>query len=207
MAPKDPQDRPILRAVTEWDGGFDWIADPNEDAQRASHALSTAAGVWLVDPVDADGLDDRVADLGEVAGVAVLHDRHTRDAVAVAHRHDVAVHVPDWMRLTREKLDAKAEAIDEELPGTSYAVHRLIDRDDWEEVVLVDDTTGTLVVPEALGTLPSFGEEDDELGLHPGLDTPPPRLEAWRPERILVGHGESVHADATRQLETALDIV
>ncbi|WP_166377168.1 hypothetical protein [Halorubrum sp. BOL3-1] len=42
---------------------------------------------------------------GDVAGVVVLQDRHTRDAAAVARRHGVPVFVPEWMSLTREKLD------------------------------------------------------------------------------------------------------
>lgn len=204
MAQDDPQDRPTLRAVTAWQGGFSWIAHPDERAQRASHALGTDAGVWIVDPVDAAGLDEAVADLGEVAGVVVLHDRHTRDAEAVARHHDVAVSVPDWMELTREKLDTRTASIGDELPGTNYKVHRLIERDDWEEVVLVDETMATMVVPEALGTLEAFRVNDNDLGAHPALNDPPHRLAEWHPERILVGHGESVHTEATRKLEAAL---
>jgi len=201
----DSQGRPALREVTEWTGGISWIAYPDERARRASHALLADTGVWIVDPVDADGLDERVAELGEVAGVAVIHDRHTRDASRIARRHDVAVHVPDWMTLAREKLDATAESIGADLPGTDYAVYRLIDTDEWEEAVLVDETTNTMVVPEALGTLPSFREDDNELGVHPALDEPPRRLADWNPERLLVGHGESIHRGADAKLEEAID--
>jgi hypothetical protein len=165
----------------------------------------TEAGVWIVDPVDADGVDERVAELGEVAGVLVLHDRHTRDAEDVARRHDVAVHVPDWMSQVLEKLETAPESVGSELPGTNYAVHRLIATDDWEEAVLVDETTNTMVVPEALGTLPGFRVNDNALGVHPGVDEPPQWLADWRPDRILVGHGTSVHSEATRELRAALD--
>lgn len=205
MADDDTQERPILRDVTEWTGGISWIAYPDEDAQRASHALLTEAGVWIVDPVDADGLDERVAELGDVAGVLVIQDRHTRDAEDVARRHDVAVHVPDWMDLVREKLETTAESVGSDLPGTNYTVHRLIDTDDWEEAVLVDETTNTMVVPEALGTLPSFQVNDNELGVHPALDEPPQVLAEWNPDRILVGHGKSIHSEATTKLKAALE--
>lgn len=205
MADDDSRERPTLRAVTEWSGGISWIADPDERAQRASHALQTAAGVWIVDPVDADGLDERLEALGEVVGVLVIHDRHTRDAEAVARRHDVAVHVPDWMTLVREKLDTAPETVGSDLPGTNYTVHRLLATDDWEEAILVDETANTLVVPETLGTLPSFREDDNALGVHPAVDVPPQRLSDWRPDRILVGHGESVHSEADSELRAALD--
>lgn len=200
----DTGERPTLRDVTEWTGGFSWIADPDERGRRASHALATDAGVWLVDPVDADGLDDRVAEPGEVAGVVVLHDRHRRDASTVARRHDVAVHVPDWMGEVAGAIDRPVDRLDDRLPGTDYEVHRLIDTEDWQEAILVDETTDTLVVPEGVGTLPSFGD-DDGLGVHPSLTEPPRRLLDWRPDRVLVGHGGSVHRDATAQLRAALD--
>lgn len=193
-----------LGAVREWHGGISWIARPDEDAQRASHALSTAAGVWVVDPVDADGLDQRLAALGDVAGVVVAQDRHTRDAAAVARRHDVSVFVPDWMRLAREKLEADAEPIGSTLPGTECEVHELIRTDEWEEAVLVDERTDTLIVPETLGTLPAFGGDETALGVHPAVDEPPARLADWTPERVLVGHGPSVHTDANAELRRAI---
>jgi len=205
MHDDEPEERPPLREVTEWDGGSSWIAYPDERAQRASHALRTETGVWIVDPVDADGLDERVAELGDVAGVLVIQDRHTRDAEAVARRHDVPVHVPNWMTLVREKLETSPESVGSELPGTNYAVHRLIETDEWEEAILVDETATTMVVPEAVGTVPAFGEGDNELGVHPALDEPPRELADWHPDRILVGHGQSIHSGATTKLDDALD--
>jgi len=205
MPDDEPDERLTLREVTEWDGGISWIAYPDERAQRASHALRTEAGVWIVDPVDADGLDERVGQLGDVAGVLVIQDRHTRGAEAVASRHDVPVYVPDWMTLVREKLEAPAESVGSELPGTNYSVQRLIETDEWEEAILVDETTNTMVVPEAVGTVEAFREGDNELGAHPALDDPPRRLADWTPDRILVGHGTSIHSEAARKLEEALD--
>ncbi|MDB2260202.1 hypothetical protein PM035_06760 [Halorubrum ezzemoulense] len=205
MSDDEPTGRPSLEAVTEWDGGVSWVAHPEEDAMRGSHALTTEGGVWVVDPLDADGLDDRLSDLGEVAGVVVTHDRHTRDAEAIAARHGVAVSVPEWMDLTREKLDGEPEPFDAELPGTNYEAHRLIDTDEWEEAVLVDESGGTLVVMETLGTLPGFCEGDNDVGVHPALDEAPEGLADYRPERILVGHGESVSEGGATKLAAALD--
>lgn len=205
MADDDSQERPSLQEVTEWPGGLSWIAHPDEQAQRASHALVTEAGVWVVEPVDADGLDERVAGLGDIVGVLVIHDRHTRDAAEVAHRHEVTVYVPEWMNLALEKLDTTAELIGSELPGTDFTVHRLMDTDDWEEAVLVNETTDTMLVPEALGTTPAFREHENALGVHPGLDDPPRRLTDWEPKRILVGHGESIHSEAATKIREAID--
>jgi hypothetical protein len=146
-----------------------------------------------------------VADPGEAAGVLVIQDRHTRDAAAVASRHDIAVHVPEWMTLAREKLETTAEPVGSEVPGTDYAVHRLIDTDEWEEAVFVDETAETMVVPEALGTLPAFRANDDALGVHPGLEEPPHRLADWEPDRLLVGHGESIHGGTDTELRRTLD--
>ena len=205
MVDDDTQAQASLADVNPWTGGFSWIAYPDERGQRASHALLTAGGVWLVDPVDAEGLDERVSELGAVAGVLVLQDRHTRDAAAVARSHDVPVFVPEWMTLARKKLEPETDSVGSELPGTNYTVHRLIDADDWEEAILVNETTNTLVVPETLGTLPSFGEDDTTLGVHPSLDEPPRELADWTPDRLLVGHGPSIHGDADQKLRAALE--
>lgn len=191
-------------AVTEWSDGFSWIAQPDEKPRRASHALSTADGVWVVDPVDAEGLDDRLADLGTVTGVVVLLDRHTRDAAAVASRHDVAVSLPDWMALGREKLDSDPELFTDRLPETSYELHTVIDTGDWEEAILYSDAKDTLVVPEAVGTSPGFRADGQPLGVHPVLDSPPKQLSEWSADRILVGHGESLHEGGASHLDEVL---
>lgn len=205
MAEDDVPPQSELQAVREWEGGFSWISDPEEQGQRSSHALGTESGVWLADPVDVDGLDDRLARLGDVTGVVVLLDRHTRDATELARRHDVSVHVPEWMTLVRTKLDASPEFVADTLPGTKYTIHQLINTDEWEEAFLVDESTNTMVVPEAVGTVPSFRANDNQLGVHPALEEPPRKLAEWRPDRLLVGHGESLFEDAASQLDEILD--
>lgn len=206
MADEDNPELPGLEAVTEWDDGFSWIAHPDEKPRRASHALSTDGGVWVVDPVDAEALDDRLADLGTVAGVVVLQDRHTRDAAAVAGRHGVSVYMPTWMELGQEKLDGEAELITGHLPGTGYELHKLIDDDEWEEAVLVSDEQDTLIVPEAVGTSPGFTPDGEPLGLHPVLDEAPSGLAELGSERILVGHGESIPEGGDDHLQAALAV-
>jgi hypothetical protein len=193
------------REIDRWDGGVGWIAYPGEKMQRASHALATEAGVWLIDPVDTPDLDDRLAEYGEVEGVVVLVGRHTRDASTIANRHDVPVYLPEPLASTREELDAPAEVFGGALPGTGYRTVTLLDTPVWTEIALYDDESGTLVVPESVGTVDYFLAPGERLGVHPARRLfPPSALEGFVPERILVGHGEGVTEDAGSALRAAL---
>ncbi|PSP82831.1 hypothetical protein BRC83_08445 [Halobacteriales archaeon QS_1_68_17] len=192
--------------IDRWEGGFGWIAHPEEDMRRASHALLDAGDVWVVDPVDAAGLDGLLAEEGEVAGVVVLLDRHKRDAAEVARRHDVSVHVPSWMNGVADALDAPVEYLHAELGDTGYELHRLVDNAFWQEAALYHGGDGTLVVPESLGTAPFFLAGEERLGVHPVLRISPPGvLRQFAPERILVGHGHGVRDRTTEALRDALD--
>lgn len=186
-------------------GGVGWIAHPEERMQRASHALATDEGVYVVDPVDAEGVDDLLADFGEVAGVVVLLDRHKRDAAAVARRHDVPVYVPDVMAGVADDLDAETVVVRHDLGGSGFAVHAVIDNPLWSEAALYSEDDGTLVVPEALGTCGYFLAGDERLGVHPALRmTPPTRLRRFDAERLLVGHGEGVLEGAAAAIDDAV---
>lgn len=155
------------------DWGVGWIAAEPAFMQRASHALAHDGGVWLVDPVDGDGLGELLAPLGRVRGVVQLLGRHARDGEALAARHGVP--------LLRAPLD--------EVPGTPFepvAFQRL----PWRETALWWPQRRVLVVPEALGTAPYFLAPGAELGVHPMLRLTPPRsLAGLDPEHVLVGHG------------------
>ncbi len=190
------------REIDRFDDGVGWIAHPEEAMQRASHALVTDDGdVWVVDPVDADGVDDLFAELGEVRGVVVLMDRHGRDAAAVAQRHDVPVYVPSFVD---PGIDARTQPVTDRLPDTDFEVVRTVDWPGWDEAALYDGKT--LVVGDTLGTAQYFTTGDERVGVHPMLRVKPPKaLEQFEPERILVGHGEGVMEDATNALEFALD--
>lgn len=194
------------REIDRFDGGVGWIAYPKEGMQRASHALATDAGVVLVDPVDADGVTDLYADFGAVAGVVLLLDRHVRDAAAFADRHDVPVYAPAWMTGVTDKLDAAPEPLGELLADTDYDVERVVDNGFWQEAALFDAASGTLVVPEAVGTADFFTAGDERLGIHPMLRLiPPKRLRTFDAERVLVGHGAGVLDDGAAALRDAID--
>jgi hypothetical protein len=192
--------------IDRFDGGVGWIAYPEETMQRASHALTDGDDVWLVDPVDAEGIDDLFAEYGDVAGVVILLDRHKRDAAAIARRHGVSVWIPAFMDGVAEDIDAPVERFRHDLADTGFAAHTIIDNSLWAEAVLYDDDGGVLVVPEAVGTTPYFRTRAEPLGVHPMLRmTPPRKLGRLEPDRILVGHGAGVHEDATRKLRDAVD--
>lgn len=194
--------RTDLTVVDRFEGGVGWIAYPDEVMQRASHALVGDGGLWVVDPVDARGLEDLLAEYGEVAGVVVLLARHERDAAAVASRHGVSVHVPEWMSGVAGSIDAPVERFDDRVGG--FEAGRLIDNPFWQEATLSDGET--LVVPEALGTVGYFTVGERDLGVHPLLRAVPPRsLRAFEPARLLVGHGEGCFEDVPERIRRAVD--
>jgi len=60
-------------------------------------------------------------------------------------------------------------------------------------------------VPEAVGTAPAFAL-GRRAGMHPLLRLIPPRkqLSRFKPERLLVGHGEALESGADAALREAL---
>jgi len=191
--------------TNRWDRGASWIAYPDETMQRASHVLGTEAGAIVVDPVDAEGIDDLFAEFGDVAGVIVLLDRHKRDAAAVARRHDAPVYVPEALAGVEDDIDAPTERVRRQVPGTDYGIHTLTSNPAWKEAALYGDADDTLVVPEAVGTADYFLAGDERLGVHPMLRlTPPKKLGRLDPDRLLVGHGHGITTDASAALSDAL---
>lgn len=201
-----------LHEIDRFDGGVGWIAYPGETMERASHALAVpneeteTNDVWVIDPVDAPGLDDLLAEFGSVAGVVVCLDRHKRDSAAVARRHDVPVYVPDWMTGVADELDAPVERFGPRLADTGFEAFRIRDSSvpPWQEVGLFDGET--LVVPESLGSASYFRGSRERLGVHPMLRLTPPHeaLSGLNPDRVLVGHGVGVFDDAAIAVEDAL---
>jgi len=165
------------------DGSFGWIE--GRSMERCAHALVAGGRVFLVDPFEDDGVEERVRAAGEPAGVIQLLDRHRRDCAAFARRLDVPLHV----------LDAPApfEAIPLATPPR------------WREVALWWPERRVLVCADALGTGAAFRAPGERLGIHPLLRLiPPRRLARLAPEHVLVGHGEGVHDDATAALRETL---
>jgi len=192
------------RVVDRWDGGVGWIAHPDEGMERTSHALATDEGVWLLDPVDAAGVDGVVEDLGEVAGVAVLSSYHSRDADTFALRYDVPVHVPAFFDGLVGQCDAPVERFDGGLGESDYQLLELYDDAVWSDAALWDGET--LVTTETLATSASQTVGDERLAVSFVRRLLPPRrvLSGLEPARILVGHGEGIHEDAPAALESAL---
>lgn len=195
-----------LQEIDRHADGVGWIANPDETMQRASHAISLDGEIYVLDPVDAEGVDDLLGSLdGSVAGVVVCLDRHQRDAGAVARRHDVPVFVPTWMDgvefqgVRRERFDTQ---VTDGLRTIRVRESRL---PPWQEAGLYAEQTGTLYIPESVGTTAYMVTDDERLGVHPMLRLfPPDTLRGLDPDRILVGHGAGIAEDATAALASAL---
>lgn len=200
-----------LHEIDRFDRGVGWIAYPNEAMERASHALAVPNeegddDVWVIDPVDAPGVDDLLAEFGSVAGVVVGLDRHERDAETIATRHDAPVYVPEWMTGVVEGTDATVRRFGRRLADSGFESIRIRDSmvPPWQEVGLFDGET--LVVPESLGSASYFRGDRERLGVHPMLRFTPPRtaLSGLDPDRVLVGHGVGVLENAGSAVEDAL---
>ena len=123
------------------------------------------------------------------AAVVQLLDRHNRDAASLA-----------------AELDVPHLVVPDALPGTPFKVVSVRDTRRWHEVAVWWPSERTLVVAEAVGTNPFFAG-GRAAGVHLLLRLAPPRavLGGFRPQHLLVGHGEGVHgAQATEALEDAL---
>jgi hypothetical protein len=158
---------------------------------RTSHALAVDGRVWVVDPVEGSGVDERVRSLGEPAGVLVLLDRHRRDSDAFAARYGVPVRETPF----------------DGVPGAPFELRTILRNRFWREVALWWPDRRVLVVADAIGSLPYMRTPAEAIGVHPLLRPLPPRraLGGIQPEHVLVGHGEGIHGpEAARALEEAL---
>jgi hypothetical protein len=175
-----------LKFSDEFEHGFGW-SDEDDRLPRTAHAIRTAGGVWLTDPVDGPGLDERVRDLGEPAGVVQLLDRHNRDCAALAERLGVRHYV------------VEAPAGLEARPIVQWRF--------WKEIVLWLPEERILVCADALGSLGYFRTKSEPFGVHPVLRLFPPKraLAGLEPKHILFGHGPGYHGeDAPGKLREAL---
>ena len=165
-----------MRIVDEIGHATGWMEEGR--TRRTSHALEADGGVWLFDVVDWPGLDERVRQLGEPAGVVQLLDRHNRDCAAVALRLGVPHHV-----------------VPHELPGTPFELRPVVRLRFWREVALWWPERRLLLVADVLGTIPGyFCAGNEPAGVHPLLRAWPPRsLRGLEPDHLLVGHGEGIH--------------
>ena len=177
-----------VRFCDELNCGFGWVVD--DFMQRCSHALVVDGRVWLLDPVEGEGVDERIHAAGEPAGVIQLLDRHNRDCRAIAERFHVPHHVVPRKRI--------AGAPFEFLPVRNSRF--------WKETALWWPERRILACGDALGTVPAQRVGSEPLALHPLLRLfPPRRLGKVDPRHVLSGHGEGVHGDeAARAVREAL---
>ena len=166
--------------------GLTWYED--DAMARAAHALRTDTGVWLVDPFDDRPALAAAAELGPPAGVIQLLSRHNRDCAAIADRLGVQHH----------KLPSA-------LPDSPFTIVSVVERPWWQEAALWWESERTLVVAEAVGTIPLFGL-GRPVGVHPMMRLVPPRaaLGGLHPARLLVGHGPPLETAADDALQAAL---
>jgi hypothetical protein len=176
------------RFCDETDWGFGWIQE--ERLARCSHALRAEGRVWIVDPVDAPGVEERIRGLGEPAGVIQLLDRHRRDCAAFADRLGVPHHVVPFQGV----------------PGAPFDPTPVVRLRLWREVALWWPEERVLLCGDALGTVGYFVARGERLGVHPLLRLAPPKaLGRFVPSHVLCGHGEGIHGDAAAPaLEEAL---
>jgi len=158
--------------------GFSWIDD--EPMTRTSHALAADGRVWLVDPVRHEPALERARQLGEIATVLQLLDRHNRDCASVA-----------------DELGIPHVITPDEIPGSPFETIAVRSSRHWRETALWWPERRTLVVAEAIGTNRFFIAGDDLAGAHLLTRLSPPRaaLQDLEPEHLLVGHGEGLHGE------------
>ena len=169
-----------LRFVDEFEHGFGWVP-AGETLTRTSHALAVEGRVWVTDPVDGEGIDERIRALGEPAGVVQLLDRHARDSAAVAERLGVPLHVVPF----------------DGVEGAPFEVRPIVRRKRWQEVALWFPGDRILVSADALGSLSYFHGRSEPFGVHPFLRLFPPKRAhgGLEPSHLLFGHGEGYHGE------------
>ena len=166
------------RFCDETDWGFGWLQE--ERLARCSHALRAEGRVWVFDPVDLPGVEERIRGLGEPAGVIQLLDRHRRDCAALAGRLGVPLHETPF----------------DGVPGAPFDPVPIVRHRLWREVALWWPEEQVLLCGDALGTLGYFVAPGELLGVHPLLRlTPPKALSRFAPRHVLCGHGAGVHGD------------
>lgn len=158
-----------------------WIAA--DRMMRAGHALATAEGVWVVDPIDAPGVEERVRALGDPAGVIQLTKSHRRDCATIAKKLAVSHHVVPV----------------EPIPAAPFEFLPLADKRFWRESALWWPERRLLVCGDVLGTAPYFLAPGERIGVHPvvRLLRPPRVLGQVEPEHVLCCHGEGLHGPGT----------
>lgn len=174
--------------------------------RQSSTALVHDGRVWLIDPLRAEGIEEEIGKLGEVAGLISTVGWHDRDVDWFAALYGVPVFGARHLRNVLFKTPL--ERVDGSVPGTPL---RLIDTSMrglfgwWTESAVWWPEEGVLVTGDCVGNAPYFVREGERLACHPiSRLSPPTRLTGLQPRRVFPGHGESVHEGAAEALERAL---
>jgi hypothetical protein len=179
-----------VRFVDEFEGSLGWTPAARELRRRTSHAVASRGRVWIVDALDGPGVDERIRELGEPAGVVQLLDRHNRDCRSVAECLNVPLHVLPFAGVA----DAPFEVV------------RVLDLPGWREAALWFPTERVLVCADAVGSARYFRAGGEPIGVHPLLRLWPPKaLARFEPRQLLMGHGTGLQGEeATYALQAAL---
>jgi hypothetical protein len=179
-----------VRFVDEFEESVGWTPVVPELRRRTSHAVASGGAVWVVDPLDGNGIDERIRALGEPAGVVQLLDRHNRDCTEVARRLGVPLHLTPFTGV----------------PEAPFEVAKVLDVPGWHEAALWFPAERILVCADAVGSASYFRAKGERIGVHPVLRLWPPKvLASFQPRRLLLGHGEGLSGDeAATALHTAL---
>lgn len=187
--------------IDEWEKGFGWIAKPEEDMVRTSHAFRDD-GVYLVDPLDAENLDEKLDEYGEVKGIIVLFDRHLRDSEELAEKYSCPVYIPEWLE---KSINAEVIEVEDRIPGTDWRLIDSVDTFTGREAGLYHEKSGTLIVADSLGTVEMFCGRGEKLGLNPLYRLNPPKnLLNFDVERIFCGHGKGIQENTESTLKNTL---
>lgn len=203
MSLKDDNPGERVNVIKRWEGGLTWMAHPDAQMQRASHALTVDGDVWLFDPLDANGLDAELDPLGTIAGIVLLSSRHRRHANRLAQRHGISIHVPEFFEVD---FDAPVERFTDDLDETGFEVLWRVDSA-FQEGVLFHPERKTLLVGDSLMTNSLLCGTEGRLELAlPLLRLRPPQVEldALDVERVLLSHGKPVFEEPQVGLEQAL---
>lgn len=183
-----------------------WRSSQHGLLECMSHLVRDDDGrVWVIDPVDVDGLDEAIRALGEPAGVILLLDRHMRDSAGVAARLGVPLFVPAGRM--RQHAPESAITYDTCIEGCPFEFLVLVQRNNmWLERALWWHEHGLLVVAEALGASGVYlARRGERLGVHPALRLLPPRpLRSLNPRLLLLGHGDPITHDAPESIARAM---
>jgi hypothetical protein len=179
-----------LRFCDEFEGSFGWTPAEEELQRRTSHAVASGGQVWIVDPLDGEGIDERIRVLAAPAAVVQLLDRHDRDCRAVADRLGVPLHVTPFQGVE----------------GAPFEIVRVLNVPGWREGALWFPAERVLVCADAVGAAPYFLAKGERVAVHPLLRLAPPKaLAGFEPSQLLFGHGEGLAGDeAAEALRAAL---